>query len=463
MPSAELTGRALVTGGGRGIGANVARELAAAGMEVAVTGRTADQVEAVAAEIGGRALVGDVSREADVERWFAELGPVDLLVCNAGISGPTTPFAEEEPEIVVARLRGQRARRLPLLPRRRARDALARRRPDRQRLERFRVPAGGRRCRAPPTGRARQLCTASREMLATQLAPQGIFVFSISPGLVRTAMTEGHIPDDAPWTPPECAPRLVRALASGEFDALAGRYLHAEHDPPEVAARTDRRDSRARPERDQVAPVSERVVLCYGDSNTYGWIADGGGRFPRDVRWPGVLERELGPGWRVLEEGLGGRTTVFDDPLLPYRNGREYLTPCLDSHAPLDVVVIALGTNDLKGRFAASASDIAAGAALLAQIALASESGPGWAPPRVLVCGLPRLGPIVERADEFAGAHEKAALLPVALAARAAEAGVDYLELVDVAAFDDFDGFHLNADGHLAIGHAVALTIAAMF
>ncbi len=71
------------------------------------------------------------------------------------------------------------------------------------------------------------------ELLAAELAPQNVFVFSISPGLVRTAMTEGNFPDDAPWTPPECAPRLVRALASGDFDALAGRYLHAEHDPPE--------------------------------------------------------------------------------------------------------------------------------------------------------------------------------------------------------------------------------------
>jgi 3-oxoacyl-[acyl-carrier protein] reductase len=72
------------------------------------------------------------------------------------------------------------------------------------------------------------------EMLADQLAPRGVFVFSISPGLVRTAMTESHWGDDAPWTPPECAPQLVLALASGEFDALAGRYLHAEHDAPEI-------------------------------------------------------------------------------------------------------------------------------------------------------------------------------------------------------------------------------------
>ena len=70
------------------------------------------------------------------------------------------------------------------------------------------------------------------EVLAVELAPSNVFVFSISPGLVKTEMTSG-MPDDAPWTPPECAPRLVSALATGEFDALAGRYLHAEHDPPE--------------------------------------------------------------------------------------------------------------------------------------------------------------------------------------------------------------------------------------
>jgi NAD(P)-dependent dehydrogenase (short-subunit alcohol dehydrogenase family) len=77
------------------------------------------------------------------------------------------------------------------------------------------------------------------ELFAAQLAPQNVFVFSISPGLVRTSMTE-HYGDDLPWTPPECAPELVVALASGEFDRLAGRYLHAEHDPPaELRTRLD--------------------------------------------------------------------------------------------------------------------------------------------------------------------------------------------------------------------------------
>ena len=233
MPSAELAGRALVTGGGRGIGANVARELAAAGMEVAVTGRTAEQVEAVAAEIGGRALVGDVASADDVARWFAEVGPVDLLVCNAGVAGPSVPFAAGDPEtwwhVFEVNVRGTFLCCRAAVPGMLARGA--------GRI--VNVASGS--AYLPTTGMSSTAYGPSKaavhrfsELLAAQLAPQGVFVFSISPGLVRTAMTEGHIPDDAPWTPPECAPRLVRALASGELDALAGRYLHAEHDPPEA-------------------------------------------------------------------------------------------------------------------------------------------------------------------------------------------------------------------------------------
>jgi lysophospholipase L1-like esterase len=105
--------------------------------------------------------------------------------------------------------------------------------------------------------------------------------------------------------------------------------------------------------------VSDRVVLCFGDSNTYGWECESDRRFSAEIRWPGVLGSDLGANWRVIEEGLGGRTTVHDDPLMPYRNGLAYLIPCLSSHAPIDVVVFFLGTNDLKPRFALPAHDVA--------------------------------------------------------------------------------------------------------
>jgi 3-oxoacyl-[acyl-carrier protein] reductase len=220
--------RAFVTGGGRGIGENVARELASAGMEVAVSGRTAEQVEAVAAAIGGRALVGDVTRREDVERWFDELGPIDLLVANAG-TGTRGVSWELDPEdwwhTFEVNVLGVHLCCNAVIP---------------GMLERGRgriVITGSGASYLPgatETGYTASKAAVCRygETLANALRER-IPVFVISPGLVRTAMTEGHFSDDAPWTPPECAPELVLALASGEFDALSGRYLHAEHDPPE--------------------------------------------------------------------------------------------------------------------------------------------------------------------------------------------------------------------------------------
>jgi 3-oxoacyl-[acyl-carrier protein] reductase len=220
---------ALVTGGGRGIGANIARELADAGMDVAVTGRTRHEVERVAAEIGGRALVGDVSQRGDVERWAGDVGGIDLLVCNAGISGPDEPLPDPD--------EWWRTFEVNVLGVYLCCHAFAPGMIERGGGRIVNVASGAAYLPAPIRGATAYGATKAAvhrfsELLAMQLSPQNVFVFSVSPGLVRTAMTEGNFGDDAPWTPPECAPRLVRALASGEFDALAGRYLHAEHDPP---------------------------------------------------------------------------------------------------------------------------------------------------------------------------------------------------------------------------------------
>jgi lysophospholipase L1-like esterase len=199
-----------------------------------------------------------------------------------------------------------------------------------------------------------------------------------------------------------------------------------------------------------------RTVLCFGDSNTWGFVPGAGGRFPAKVRWPGVLQAELGDGWRVLEEGLNGRTTVHENPLVPYRNGRDYLSPCLQSHMPLDLVVIYLGTNDLADRYAVPPLDVARGAAALAKLARTSETGPGDGPPEVLLLGLPRLGRSDALAGTMSGAAAKAIELPRCFALAAAEVGVPLLDLAEVAAYSDVDGVHLDADGHRAVGLAVA-------
>jgi 3-oxoacyl-[acyl-carrier protein] reductase len=226
---------ALVTGGGRGIGANIARELAADGWSVVVSARTRDEVEAVAAEIGGRAVVGDVSKQEDVERMLREAGDVELLCANAGIGNVEGATWEQDPRdwwrVFEVNVLGVflccRAVIPGMLERGRGRIVITG-------SGASYLPGG------TTTAYASSKAAVGRfaETLANELHGR-IPVFLFSPGLVRTEMTESF-GDDAPWTPPELAPQLVRVLASGRADALAGRYLHAEHDDIEdLIARAD--------------------------------------------------------------------------------------------------------------------------------------------------------------------------------------------------------------------------------
>jgi len=217
--------RALVTGGGRGIGAGIARELAKDGWEVVVAARTRDQVEAVAGEIGGRAVALDVTDAEAVERVVAESEPVDLLVANAGIAGHEGSTWEIDPaewwQTFEVNVLGVHLCCRAVIPGMLARGS-----------GRIVITGSGaaylpgQRHTAYPASKA-AACRYG-ETLAGELDGR-IPVFFFSPGLVQTDLTS-WLSDDAPWTPPELAPQLVAALASGRYDALAGRYLHAEHD-----------------------------------------------------------------------------------------------------------------------------------------------------------------------------------------------------------------------------------------
>lgn len=210
--------------------------------------------------------------------------------------------------------------------------------------------------------------------------------------------------------------------------------------------------------------VSLKTILCYGDSNTWGAPPHGGRRFSADVRWAGVLRNTLGADYFVIEEGLGGRTTVWDDPIEGHKNGKTYLQPCLDSHTPLDLVIIMLGTNDLKKRFSLSPFDIAAGAGVLVDMVMNSKAGRDWqyAPAVLLICPPPTadLSKIAPEfsffADMFEGAETKSQRLSVHYARVAQERGCHFLDAGTVIQTSSYDGIHLEAEAHQKLGEAVA-------
>jgi lysophospholipase L1-like esterase len=202
--------------------------------------------------------------------------------------------------------------------------------------------------------------------------------------------------------------------------------------------------------------VFVRSILCYGDSNTWGSDPETGERFPEDVRWPGVMRTKLGDDYRVIEEGLPGRTTVWNDPIEgDHKNGRTYLGPCLESHSPVDLVTLMLGTNDLKARFGCSASDIAQGAASLAEMVQRSGCGPGGAAPVVVLISPPPVATLTDMAEMFDGASEKSGQFSEHYERFAEQYGCEFFDASTVIASSDVDGIHLDAGEHRKLGEAV--------
>ena len=228
-------GIALVTGGGRGIGANVARSLAADGWSVVVSARSRDQVEAVASEIGGRAVELDVTSRESVERAVAEAGDVEFLVANAGVGTGDGATWEIDPaewwRTLEVNVLGVHLCCRAVLPGMLERGT-----------GRIVITGSGASylpgIKATAYGASKAAVGRYGEALNNELEGR-VSVFVISPGMVQTEMTSSF-PADSPWTPPELAPRLVSKLATGRYDALAGRYLHAEHDDvDDLLARID--------------------------------------------------------------------------------------------------------------------------------------------------------------------------------------------------------------------------------
>jgi lysophospholipase L1-like esterase len=201
------------------------------------------------------------------------------------------------------------------------------------------------------------------------------------------------------------------------------------------------------------------TILCFGDSNTWGFNPADGSRFPPEVRWPGVMKRHLPPAWQVIEEALCGRTALLDDPFEAGRNGLPYLVPCLASHAPVDLVVLMLGTNDVKSFFPYDAAGVAAGVTRLAETVLRSQSGPGGAAPKVLIVApapvtVPR--PLTEVWGFDARAVERSRRLAPYYRAAAEKLGVGFLDAGPLATVSPIDGVHLDEAALALLGATVA-------
>ncbi|MBN9027020.1 MULTISPECIES: SGNH/GDSL hydrolase family protein [Kaistia] len=209
-----------------------------------------------------------------------------------------------------------------------------------------------------------------------------------------------------------------------------------------------------------------KTVLAYGDSNTWGaaTVPRPDDRYARDERWPGVAQAELGSGWHVIEEGLPGRSTVHSDPIEgEYMNGKTYLLPCLRSHRPLDVVVIMLGTNDLKARFNVPAEDIAKGVGELIKVVKQAEAGNDAGVPKILVVAPPPMldhtGEKPEYTPMLEGGYAKSQKFATLYAAIAREHGAAFLDAGQHIRSSAFDGIHFDPADQIALGKAIAAVV----
>jgi lysophospholipase L1-like esterase len=199
-----------------------------------------------------------------------------------------------------------------------------------------------------------------------------------------------------------------------------------------------------------------REILCFGDSNTWGYSPATGQRYPANVRWTGVLQAAVGNDYHVIEEGLNGRTSVWEDPIEGDKMGKRHLPVLLQSHAPLDLVVIMLGTNDLKKRFSAPASDVAASMGVLVDIIHASACGREGASPAVILVAPPPLGRLSAFEGMFEGGSEKSHHLGKLYREQARLRDCHFLDAGEVIRSSDLDGVHFEENEHLALGRAIA-------
>ena len=219
----------------------------------------------------------------------------------------------------------------------------------------------------------------------------------------------------------------------------------------------------------------KKEILCYGDSNTWGCIPrwkDLGvpsERYDQDTRWTGRLSALLGDGYHIIEEGLGGRTSIYDFPGESWRNGLPYFQPCLLSHRPLDLVVIMLGTNDLHACLNPSAERLGDGIRTLVDVVRATpKCGRDNTPPPILVIAPAHIKEAQGRKEVYPKlGGEKGEALSRQFAAvyrqAAEDLGCHFLDAARYAQPSDADGLHWMPESHRLLADALAQAIPAIF
>jgi len=211
----------------------------------------------------------------------------------------------------------------------------------------------------------------------------------------------------------------------------------------------------------------QRRILCFGDSNTWGYNAEDESRFEKGVRWTSLLQEALGEEYDIIEEGLSGRTASCDDPLFEGLNGYSYIYPCIMSHRPLDLIIITLGTNDAKERFALTPLNIAMGIIRLAGRVKNTMTGRDGKDPEILIVAPAPIGPLYKEKNAFHSMGRESDLktkemIPF-LHTMAKEAGYHFISAGNYLSMGEVDHMHLNAEGHKKMAELLEKKILEIF
>lgn len=201
-------------------------------------------------------------------------------------------------------------------------------------------------------------------------------------------------------------------------------------------------------------------ILCYGDSNTYGYNPSNGMRYPEDIRWTGRLQNILGKKYHVIEEGCNGRTTVFDDPVEGWKRGLDYLKPCLNTHKPLDIVVMMLGSNDLKKIFHATALEISQGAETLVKDIIEFTKQKQGRVPTIILVSPPEIGPGINESP-FSRSFDASAIkrskeLSMYYKKVANRNGCEFFDAAKYIQASEIDSLHLSEEAHAIFAKELA-------